>query len=250
MPDKVILWLAEEQFPDKEGSLPKCLSALKKKGLTIKWCKDMRSYKKLLPALGQYPGSVIVTADDDVLYPKNWLALLLNAYVQQPNMIHCHRAHKMRFKYEQLLPYLKWYRAVKDVEPSYTNFLTGVGGVLYPPYCLHKDVLNVKKARRICPTNDDIWFWAMAVLNKTKINVVENNIMKFREIPGTQGTDSLCQQNNGPKNLNDVQLKRIMKKYPGILDVIFNRLEIKHKVYRKIRCKLFGFIPLLSIENK
>ena len=50
-PDKLILWLAEEQFPNKENDLPEDLLRLREFGLTIGWCKDLRSYKKLLPTL-------------------------------------------------------------------------------------------------------------------------------------------------------------------------------------------------------
>ena len=49
-PDKVVLWLAEEQFPQKENELPSELLELQNFGLTIKWCTDIRSYKKLIPA--------------------------------------------------------------------------------------------------------------------------------------------------------------------------------------------------------
>ena len=47
-PDAVILWLAVEQFPDREKDLPSKLLKLQKNGLTIKWCNDIRSYKKLI----------------------------------------------------------------------------------------------------------------------------------------------------------------------------------------------------------
>jgi hypothetical protein len=69
--DKVILWLAEEEFPNKEKGLPRELIQLIKSGLTISWCRDIKSYKKLIPALEKYPKSIIVTADDDLYYQKN-----------------------------------------------------------------------------------------------------------------------------------------------------------------------------------
>ena len=42
--DKIILWLAEEQFPNKK--LPDKIHILEKLGLTIRWCDDLRSHKK------------------------------------------------------------------------------------------------------------------------------------------------------------------------------------------------------------
>ena len=85
--NKVILWLAKEQFPNKEKDLPVQLLDLTKQGLTIKWCKDIKSYKKLIPALAEYPDAVIVTFDDDVLYDENVLKELYDAYSEHPEHI-------------------------------------------------------------------------------------------------------------------------------------------------------------------
>ena len=87
-PDAVVLWLGEEEFPDKENNLPQSVLALKRNGLTIKWCKDTGSYKKLIPSLKEYPDDIIVTADDDIYYRPNWLELLYNAYLKEPQYIH------------------------------------------------------------------------------------------------------------------------------------------------------------------
>ena len=68
--NRIILWLAPEQFPNKEKDLPDKLIKLKKYGLIIDWYHDIGSYKKLIPTLKLYPNDIIVTADDDVLYNK------------------------------------------------------------------------------------------------------------------------------------------------------------------------------------
>ena len=48
--------------------------------------------------------------------------------------------------------------------------MTGYGS-LFPPNALDKKVLDSEIFMREIPTNDDIWFWGMAVLNGTKIAV-------------------------------------------------------------------------------
>ena len=63
-PDSVVLWLAEEQFPDKK--IPETLLNLQKYGLEVRWCEDIRSFKKLVPSLREFPNDIIVTADDDI----------------------------------------------------------------------------------------------------------------------------------------------------------------------------------------
>ena len=47
-PDKVVLYLAKEQFPNLENDLPENLLRLKEFGLSIRWCNDIRSYKKTM----------------------------------------------------------------------------------------------------------------------------------------------------------------------------------------------------------
>ena len=84
-PHKVILWLAEDQFPNKEDDLPEEVLHFKKHGLTIGWYKDIRSYKKLIPTLLEYPDYYIVTADDDIFYPKDWLEQIWQAHEEYPN---------------------------------------------------------------------------------------------------------------------------------------------------------------------
>jgi hypothetical protein len=50
-------------------------------------------------------------------------------------------------------------------------FPTGVGGILYPPKCFHKDIADKELFLKLAPNADDIWFWAMACLiGRKKIN--------------------------------------------------------------------------------
>ncbi|MBE0470381.1 MAG: hypothetical protein IBX55_12860 [Methyloprofundus sp.] len=179
-PDMLILWLAEEQFPNKEKDLPKRVLNLKKYGLTIRWCKDIKSYKKLIFALKEFPDDIIVTADDDLFYNENWLEILHKSYLNEPQYIHCHRAHEITFnKNKELASYNEWPKCISTDNASFFNFCTTGGGVLYAPDALYKDTLNEELFMKLCPTADDIWFWAMAVLNNKKIRVVDNNITEL-----------------------------------------------------------------------
>jgi DNA-binding transcriptional LysR family regulator len=78
-PDLVVLYLAESQFPGKK--LPPALTRLAKESnnFEIRWTQDTRSYKKLIPALRDFPDDIIITADDDVIYPTDWFARLIAA---------------------------------------------------------------------------------------------------------------------------------------------------------------------------
>ena len=235
--NRVILWLAEEQFPNKEKDLPQQLLDLVPKGLTIDWCEDIKSYKKLIPTLKKYPNEVIVTADDDLIYYNKWLEQLFDAYQKNPNYIHCHRAHYLTFKNKQILPYKEWKQNITNVIPSMNNFFTGVGGVLYPPKCFHKDILKKNLFMKLCPQADNICFWTMCVLNNKKINVVTGG-QKLKYIEGTQET-ALWLSNVNEGN-NDIQLNNIIKHYPKLL----KKLDKDNGFYTNKIEKLF------SVKNK
>mgnify|MGYP000808865909 FL=1 len=67
-PDEIILWLAEEQFNGID-SLPKALLEQQKRGLTIRFCDDLRSHKKYYYTMQEYPRDIVILVDDDMFYP-------------------------------------------------------------------------------------------------------------------------------------------------------------------------------------
>lgn len=230
-PDEVVLWLGKDKFPNLEADLPAKLLKFQDYGLTIKWCKDIRSFTKLLPSLKEYPEDIIVTADDDVYYPETWLEKLYQAYYAEPDIIHCHRAHLVLLSDEgEIISYNDWWKSCFGVPASYYNFLTGVGGVLYPPKCLGEEVFD-EKYKELTPLADDIWFWAIAVRRGIKINVIPNPIRRLTYINadielGAEGTVSLSHQ-NVHQNRNDTQMEAVLKTYPEI----YNRLREDEAAY-------------------
>ena len=222
-PDAVLLWLSEEEFPNREKDVPNAVLKLQENGLTIKWVKEnLRSYKKLIPALKEYKNDILVTADDDIYYPQTWLELLYAGYLRNPQAIHCHRGHKLQFDKEgNILPYKKWKHRISHDFASFHNFFTGAGGVLYPPHCLYRDVTEVKLFQRLAPNADDVWFWAMAVLQGTPIDIVENNLKQLvyinpeRELKLT--SELTLAMVNTASGQNDRQIKQIMHHYPQLV---------------------------------
>lgn len=185
---KVVLWLTEDEFPKKEEELPKELLQLKQEGLIISWCGDLKSYNKLIPSLQVYPDAVIITADDDIIYDRDWLKLLIESYVSNPDCIHCHRSDKIAIENGVVLPYIKWlnHDSLKNTVPSYLLMVTGVAGVLYPAHCFNANVFNFKKMTELCPNNDDVWFWGNALLNGIKIHMISGAQKNPTYIEGTQ----------------------------------------------------------------
>lgn len=203
----VVLWVAHADIE----LLPLAVKGLAKYGLIIQACDDLRSYKKLIPALQQYPESIVVTADDDAFYWRDWLAELLAAYRPGEKEVVCHRMHYVRLSPEgDVLPYLQWDFDSESVRASNLNFPTGIGGVLYPPGIFHIDVLDVKKIEKLCPQGDDIWFFWMARMAGAKTK----RVMGRHDLHCWEGSqDVALWRSNATGGKNDEQIKNMIKEY-------------------------------------
>lgn len=172
LPDKIVLYLTFSQFVDI--GIPEDLTNLEKNNPIFEirnYPLEIRSYRKLIPALQDFPDATIVTIDDDVYYHKNMLRDILRLHEQYPKAVLAHRAKLMKpdKPYREWKKY-RWYHFIfKRINSSFLNIQTGVGGVLYPPHSLKKELLDVSLFTKIAPTTDDIWFWAAAVANDTPI---------------------------------------------------------------------------------
>ena len=214
-PDLTVLYLATEEFPRRENDLPRELLALCSDRFEIRWTKNIRSYKKLIPALKDFPDDIIVTFDDDLIYNPLLIERLLIGYRQLPEMIQAHRITNVSF---DAAGKVKTSHTPYD-KPTYLNKLSGGAACLYPPHSLHEDVLREDKFMTLAPTSDDIWFWLMGVLNGRRVNVVENNIDVLNYIPGTQNV-GLSLINDQGENFFFKHLENILNAYPVLKDIL------------------------------
>lgn len=63
--------------------------------------------------------------------------------------------------------------------------MVGLGAVLYPPHSLGDLVFDRQLFQRLCPTNDDIWFWYCAAKNGTPVLRPPKAIRRPRMIAAT-----------------------------------------------------------------
>lgn len=228
-PDFLLLWLSYEEFPDGEKSLPDDLLKMTQHGLTIKWTHNLYSYNKIIPTLREYPDSIVVTADDDVFYPPNWLYMLYNAYSNSiySNTAYAHRMTKITCDENGMpKPYLQWKSACRDAIPSPLNFGTGVGGILYPPNCFCSDVTREDIFLKLAPKADDLWLWAMLTLNNNfcvSFNGSLTNLISINPLRDCGIIEGRRLYNdNCIHKKNDVQLKNIITYYPKLIDILKN----------------------------
>lgn len=206
-PVAVALWIAEED----SVHLPANVLALKKWGLEIHFCENLRSYKKLVPALSAYKGIAVVTADDDVVYWRRWLADLLDQYNENSLEILCHRMHVVRTTADGLPDaYRSWHWCSDSLQKNPLNFATGVGGVLYPPNVFDSEATNIERMKSLCPQADDVWFYWMARARGMLVRKVPSSgAVKFWL--GSQ--DVALWKSNLESDENDVQIAAMIKEY-------------------------------------
>lgn len=212
-PNRIILWLAEDEFTEED--LPIVLKKQRERGLEIRYCKDIRSYKKIIPTLRLCPETCIVTIDDDIIYEPDLLEHLIYSYKKYPDCVSACRIRVLLTNDNNMpIPYLEWKGGEHVKEPSHRNFLTGVGGNLFPPHLLHKEVMNENTFMTLAPTADDVWLNAMLLLNGVKV------VKAFTHVPN--GDDFIMNQSqyvtplwdiNKQEDGNDPQIQAVWNRY-------------------------------------
>lgn len=184
-PRRLILWL-----DDPTIAITPALRRLQRRGLEIITVEHgLRVHTKYFPyarseARHEVP---MVTSDDDIIYPKDWLAGIAAAASREPDAIVCYRAHRMDFEGERLLPYSEW-QPTSTIDASPLNFGTSVSGQLFPARLL--DLLREKGEafREVSPMNDDIWVHWVAISNGMPVAQVTAETQHFTLVPGTQAS--------------------------------------------------------------
>jgi hypothetical protein len=183
-PSRMILWLTDE---DSCSNPPETIERLKARGLEIHHSEELGPHTKYYPYIDRETDMVVplVTADDDTLYPNDFIKQLTEAYKADTSTIHCFRAHRISMSCGRLMPYNSWTPCV-DREPSHLNFITGVSGVIYPPEYLKYLKQQGKAFTQACPHGDDIWLSVNALRGGFKVAQIGRKQCLFPTIPKTQ----------------------------------------------------------------
>lgn len=178
-PDEVILWLADEQFPDK-GALPEKLKLQVTRGLQIRFCeKDLKSHKKYFYVMQEYPEDIVILVDDDIFYPYDMIDKLMKMHAKYPLDI-CACTTQVIYPSIEAEP-IMWRNPKVDepiIHSSRVQVFTGSGS-LYPPHSLLENAFACDEIMRYCPHADDMWLTFKALGNGTKIT----SFQKWRSFP-------------------------------------------------------------------
>jgi hypothetical protein len=211
--DRTYLVLSALEFPRGPMDLPRSLrKLLRSSGSKIEvlfTADNQLSFKKLLPVLALHPNASILTADDDVIYTRNWALGLFSAQKEFPGVVLGTRGTMLRIAGRSAVPYEDWHPATVGVA-SHNVFLTGRGGILYPAGSLDSRIFDWEVASELCAHADDVWFKAMSTLAGFKAMKIESR----RELPANGATqrNALWRRNQGLHE-NDVAISRVIDRY-------------------------------------
>lgn len=162
-PEKIVLWLKE----DLKNTIPKRLARLEGALFEIRYSPYGFSHRKLIHSLEAFPDKAIVTCDDDVIYQPDTLKILYKEHLKFPQTVIGNRCRKMTYTSGAINTYSNWSFVVHPPSQSAHNMPVGAFCVMYPVGSLHSDVQNVALFTKLAPKADDLWFKAMAIINKT-----------------------------------------------------------------------------------
>jgi hypothetical protein len=184
LPSELILWLDEEE---RYRFLPGTLERLTKRGLAIRLCKNYGPHKKYYPYVHSQEKFELplVTADDDVLYPEDWLLTLNAAFLRDPSVVHGYRARVISFQGDRMAPYAEW-PLCGSAKPSWRHFLNGTSGVIYPPRLLMALKEAGSRFEELCPKADDVWLHVNALRAGFKVQQIRAGALHFPLIPESQ----------------------------------------------------------------
>lgn len=201
-PRRIVLSLGAA---DARRAAARPLRRLQRRGLEIAIVEDLfchTKYYSIAVKMSQADGT-LTTADDDVIYPVNWLKGLVNAHIKFPADVICYRAKVIALSHTGLAPYSTW-PMVNSTSASGRHFATGVSGVLYPISMVSAIQAAGDRFMRVCPKNDDIWLHNVALRSGHMVRQILPTAQDYPTLPGSQR--SALMTSNVFAGANDVQL--------------------------------------------
>lgn len=211
-PQLIILWLNESL----KNNLPTRLESLQNDIFKIRYCEGNSSYRKLLPSLKYYSDSIIVTCDDDMIYPKNWLAHLYKGHLKNKKSVISQVGRLIdRNPNGDLRSYKSW--PFVRCSCSEENLLPiGYGGVLYPVNTFDERVNDESLYMKLAPKADDLWFKTMAYLNGNTACCISE---KARPIPIVGSQKTSLNSTNIDNDGNRIQWRDLCEYFPELYNI-------------------------------
>ena len=211
-PQAIALYLAESE---NEARITPQLKSLEQFGLRIVYgVTEYRSHNKYYYAFADYPSSSIITIDDDLLYPPDYIESFVRAQRVVGECVFARRTHKITLDSSgKLKKYCEWEGewSSDDYVPRHSLLATTGHGSMYIPEVIKKLESDPRDFMKYSPSADDIWLKFVEVNAGIKVVHVPNTCNTPYLIPGTQDT-SLTAYNVGDGG-NDKAISLLMEHF-------------------------------------
>ena len=234
-PDKIYLWLSEEEFSNKEKDLPQELLNLinNNSSIYLKWVKKNTYVHKRHEIFKYVNNGYIFLIDDDVEYNSNLIESVVNISKEYPNTIilynryspHIYNGIKIKYKRNDdcILggPYVNTFRWCGQ---------SMIPADIYPKEILSDEYQNIRN--NTSPVSDECWFQPWVVYND--IPLYSCDFGWGKDISEETGKKSGLVSWSHQKDKNgyekrDIWLNNVLKAFPKIYQKykqLFNYDEI------------------------
>lgn len=223
-PALIVLYLSDRIDP---AALPASVTRLACHGVEVRFVEDVGPHTKLVHALRDFPDRSILTFDDDFYYPPYTVEGMLSVAAEAPGAIVGNWVRRLRFAPDGRVLRARWGQLVtpktmaSEIEPparplmiGHDLFAYGTGGVLYPPGCFDKRVFDVAAFKRLCPTEDDVWFKAMSLLKGTPVAAAPlGHTPRHHVIQGSQRVALRHRNYSGVAGATQNQIRAVFAEY-------------------------------------
>lgn len=216
LPEQIVVYLDKKEWSD--ANLPTILLQLQVKGVLFRYVEDIKSYKKLIPALKEFSDKPIITVDDDFYYNEKIIEWLMDAYEQSDKKTVIGSWGCMPVvRNGKYAPYTIWQDCKYGNEKSEYSLFAG-NGTVYPPQVFDVEICKKEVFMKLCPTADDIWFWVQEKRLGVKTQLISNagyglHVPVNRVYTYNPNQPGTLFYENGVQGKNDEQLKAVLEHY-------------------------------------
>ncbi len=169
-PDEIILWLPRNYRRVGQKPLTEVPGFILESGISVRWCEDLGPFTSLGPNLRREDSdTIIVTADDDVLYPEGWFEGLVAASERFPDSALGYRGRI--FKDYDDMRYLHTHLFYGSEVPRKIDVISGTWGALYKARFFDDTIFDLDSFPDSYH-NDDLWISGYLARKRIPIHVL------------------------------------------------------------------------------
>lgn len=215
-PKALVINIAEEDFRAAEKDFINKAKFIFNNWLIINKCINLKPANKIVHTAKEHGDNVLVSFDDDVIYPNDRAAKLLAMHQKFPDHPIAYRTREVQFDGEKVKPYSSWPFNKSLGSPKKTIFPTSVSGSLYPSDFFSEEFFDIDTYIKLSHNNDDIWTYFHVLLQGSEF-VAAGTEPVPTSIDGSQ--KSALWKTNVSKNTNDKIISALEKRYGALYNL-------------------------------